>query len=197
MWEELLQLDQQWIVFLNNLGSETFDPFWAQITKTLTWSPLFLFVLYQLYRGTSQKTFLKILLELTALILVVQLTVFLTKTNTMRLRPNNDPMLQSLLRKVINPNSYSFFSGHAATSFAAATFLYSIGRRYYRYIAVIFLWAIFYTYSRLYLGVHYVSDIFVGMAFGILLGYLCCKLHLWRLQRSDHSADGQTIADRQ
>ena len=187
MWEELLQLDQQWIIFLNNLGSETYDPFWAQITKTLTWSPLFLLVIYQLYRTTPLKTFLRIIVEVTLLILLVQFVVFQVKTNTMRLRPNNDPMIQSLLRKVISPSSYSFFSGHASTSFAAATFLYLVGRKYYRYIAIIFLWSIFYTYSRLYLGVHYLSDILVGIIFGILLGSAFYRIHNIKYKKIQYS----------
>ena len=41
---------------------------------------------------------------------------------------------------------------------------------------VFFIWAGLVAYSRMYLGVHYPSDIFVGMSVGMILGYLVFQL---------------------
>jgi membrane-associated phospholipid phosphatase len=60
---------------------------------------------------------------------------------------------------------YSFPSGHATTAFALAT---SLSLRYPRpavYIPL-HLWALFVAYGRVYLGVHYPSDVLVGGAIG-------------------------------
>ena len=40
----------------------------------------------------------------------------LIKNSVERLRPNNDPEIMDSLRTLINPQSYSFMSGHATTS---------------------------------------------------------------------------------
>ena len=88
-----------------------------------------------------------------------------------RLRPfefNDNIML--LIPK---PNGYSFPSGHTMSSFAAATVLLYTNRKY-GIIALIF--AALIAFSRLYLYVHYPSDILAGMIIGILLGWLAIKI---------------------
>ena len=68
------------------------------------------------------------------------------------------------------PSDYSFPSGHTAVSFAAASARYFAGEKY--------LWkaalglAAFIAFSRMYLYVHYPSDILGGVVLGILVGKL-------------------------
>ncbi len=67
-------------------------------------------------------------------------------------------------------NSYSFPSGHALSIFLAATLLGAFfGWRFY---AAGYFIAIAVSLSRLYLGVHYPSDILAGAAIGIVMGEL-------------------------
>lgn len=71
------------------------------------------------------------------------------------------------------PSSYSFPSGHTASSFAAAMVLgYYIKEYKYLFYFLAFLVA----FSRLYLWVHYPSDIVGGMIFGIICGYIAIKI---------------------
>lgn len=82
-----------------------------------------------------------------------------------RIRPYDINTSISLL---INPLlDYSFPSGHTAVSFAAATVLYSINKKWG---ICAFILAIIIGFSRLYLYVHFPSDVLLGAIFGILFG---------------------------
>ena len=50
MLEKIIDFDKEAIVFLNNLGSETYDGLWLIITKQLNWTPFFLFIFYLLQK---------------------------------------------------------------------------------------------------------------------------------------------------
>lgn len=65
------------------------------------------------------------------------------------------------------PNSFSFPSGHTMSSFTAAAILSGSGRTA-KYVA--YLLAILIGFSRVYLCVHYPSDVLCGAVLGILLG---------------------------
>lgn len=67
------------------------------------------------------------------------------------------------------PGEYSFPSGHAAASFTAVGALYFNRSRLWIPACVL---AVIIGYSRLYLYVHYPTDVLFGAAFGILFGFL-------------------------
>ncbi len=62
--------------------------------------------------------------------------------------------------------SFSMPSNHATNAFAVAYFL----RRYYKNFSLLFLLASLIAISRVFLGVHYPSDVLVGALLGILIG---------------------------
>ena len=71
------------------------------------------------------------------------------------------------------PQTFSFPSGHALSSFAAATVL----AKYLRPWAIpLFILAFLVAFSRVYLFVHYPSDVLVGAILGILIGRLVISL---------------------
>lgn len=63
----------------------------------------------------------------------------------------------------------SFPSGHTLVAFATATSLALEYKKWY-VTGPAFLWASSVGFSRMYLGKHYPSDVFVGMALGVLSG---------------------------
>jgi membrane-associated phospholipid phosphatase len=76
------------------------------------------------------------------------------------------PFVQNLrIVPVYRAGSTSFPSGHASTTFSTATALSSAYPKWY-VIAPAFLWAGATSYSRMYLGVHYPTDVAAGMALG-------------------------------
>ncbi len=64
--------------------------------------------------------------------------------------------------------SFSMPSGHAATAFMAATLLSGFFGRY----AAWFAYAALVAFSRVYVGVHYVSDVAVGALVGVMIGLI-------------------------
>lgn len=95
-----------------------------------------------------------------------------------RLRPNNDTSINHLLRRLINPQSYSFTSGHATTSTAFTVFIILLFRSKYKYIKWLLLFPIVFAYSRIYLGVHFPIDILTGFCVGTTIGWLFYNLFL-------------------
>ena len=107
-----------------------------------------------------------------ALLLSLLLCNILLKNLVARPRPYDTlAWLQPLLPPLAD---FSFPSGHASSSFAAATACTLTGRNV-KWAVPAFALAILISFSRLYVGVHYPSDI-VG---GIVLGF-CCGYGGWR-----------------
>ena len=96
-----------------------------------------------------------------------------------RLRPfHHFPELELLIEA---PSSFSFPSGHTASSFAAAVVLLKC-RRSFGIPALILASCI--AFSRLFLFVHYPSDVLCGAILGVLMALLTCFLFrkFWNLQ---------------
>lgn len=66
------------------------------------------------------------------------------------------------------PSDYSFPSGHTGISFAAAAALYFAGNRLWKPAGIL---AVLIAVSRLYLYVHYPTDVLAGALIGIVAGW--------------------------
>jgi undecaprenyl-diphosphatase len=175
--ETLLELDKNLFIFLNSLGSERFDGFWLFITKQINWIPIFLIIMYLVFKHLGWRHALMIILVMALLITLTDQTTNLIKNGIQRLRPGSDPILNGLIRAVQTRKSFSFISGHASNSMAAAFFLYKVLKPYLKYMGFIFLWPLVFAYSRIYLGLHYPGDILCGYAWGILMALTMMKLY--------------------
>jgi undecaprenyl-diphosphatase len=176
MLEKIIALDKEVFVFLNGLGSPTFDALWLLITKQINWLPLFLLLAYLLYKKIGIKNLGIVIVFIAVILLVCNETVEFCKATFQRLRPCNDPEIKDIIRIVHQTDTFSFFSGHAANSTATMTFIFLILRKYYKYAFLVFLYPLIFAYSRIYLGVHFPSDIVTGFVFGFLLGYIFYKI---------------------
>ncbi len=177
MLDSILQLDREILIFFNNLGTEKWDDFWWFITNQKHWIPFLLFILFLIYRKTNWKYALLVLLAGAALGGFSNELVDLCKETVQRLRPNNDETISQLIRVLKNPQSFSFLSGHATTSTALSTYLFlHLRNNGYKYGFLIYIWPLLFSYSRIYLGVHFPTDILVGMLVGIVFGFSFFKL---------------------
>lgn len=177
MVDKILSYDTQLFVFLNGLGSETYDGLWLMITKQTNWIPLFLGLLCLIFKKLGTKQTLYLLLFVGVLIAFTDQVTNLFKYGFQRLRPCNNPEIKGVIRIVKLSKSFSFFSGHAANSMAVATFLYLILKPYYKKIFFLFLWPLIFAYSRIYLGLHYPLDILCGYLFGLFSGFMMYKIY--------------------
>jgi undecaprenyl-diphosphatase len=183
MLEKLLSLDTELFVFLNSLGSENYDGLWSFITKQSNWIPLFLLLLYVIFKKLGAKQTLYLLLFVAVLVTFTDQMTNVFKNGFQRLRPCNNPEIKSFIRIVQFRGSFSFFSGHASNSMAVATLLYFTLRQYFKYFWLLFLWPFIFAYSRIYLGLHYPLDILSGYLFGFTSGFLMYKVYKMAQQK--------------
>jgi len=179
------QLDTSITLWINGLHFPFLDKFMWAISAKVTWIPYYLFIIYLVFKRYSPK----VLLLFFALILVsVGLSDFISsqiiKETVQRYRPSHNLNLQHLLHlfqfqdgSFYRGGQFGFVSSHSANFFAIATFAYltlkqSIKKCGYWFFVIAILVAL----SRVYLGVHYLSDVVVGGGIGILIAYLVHRL---------------------
>ena len=110
------------------------------------------------------------LLLLAGLALCTIINTFVLKNLITRPRPFE--VLTQLTLLIPPPSGFSFPSGHAASSFAAA---FTLTRSYGRRGAVSYIPAVLIAVSRVYIGVHYPSDIIAGAVIGTVCALLVVR----------------------
>lgn len=181
--DKILQYDKELFQFLNGLGNESWDTFWLYVTQQFSWIPLFAVMLFLVMKAYGWKKGLAVMVIVALLITFSDQFVNFLKDYFARVRPNNDPTINTVIRILKRPRSYSFVSGHSTTSFAVTTFMILLLRKHFKYIYFLVLWPLLFAYSRIYIGVHYPIDIFIGMLIGMGIGYLFYKIALVILRK--------------
>ena len=181
MIEQLLQYDKDLFLFLNNLGSSTFDGLWLVITNKLTFIPLYAILLYLIYRHLGWKALLLLIVVIAAMITFTDQVTNLFKDGFQRPRPCRADGVENLMRYIApRCGKYGFFSGHSSNSMAVAVFAGLLLRPYYKKLIFLLLfWSAVVAYSRIYVGVHYPIDIICGMLFGAIAGFSFYKFQIY------------------
>ena len=189
MLENLRQLDQDLFLYLNELHSPFLDPVFLFITSRAGWIPLYL-VLVALIIKHFKKDSIVILVAIGVLIIFTdQFTSSFMKPYFGRLRPCHDPALMDLVHLPGRcGGKFSFVSGHAANTFALATFVFLIFRNTFKYVWLMFLWSSIVAYSRIYVGVHYPGDIIIGALSGSLFAYLVFRITMLYFEKKGSPA---------
>ena len=167
--------DSRLFLFLNGLRADWLDPVMVSITAMWLWIPLYLLLLYMVFKQYGKRGWWVLLGVAVVILCSDQLSAHVCKPLFHRLRPCFNPELEGLvhLPKGLPGGRYGFVSSHAANTFAVATFLTAVFRKQKRWIGwVLFPWAILSSYSRIYVGVHYPGDILAGAALGVLIGLI-------------------------
>ncbi len=184
--EFLLNADRDLFLFLNGLHASWLDMPMYWISNKFFWIPLYMLLLFLVFRHYGWKRALLILLAIALLItLSDQITGFM-KGYFQRPRPSHNESLAGLVHTVkgYRGGAWGFVSSHAANSLALALFMISLLAKKIRFIAPIMLtFAILNAYSRIYLGVHYPADILGGMVIGIVVALLVITLWKWADRR--------------
>lgn len=165
--------DQILTLALNGSSCLYMDGLAWTITKTTTWIPVAVILFYVIIRNNEASGVFVTLLGLVFCIFVAdQVSSSVFKPWIARFRPTNDPFLMYSV-DVVNGyrgGKYGFFSSHAANTMAVATFI-SLVVRYRVFSFWIYSWALLNCWSRVYLGVHYLGDLFFGTLWGIIVGW--------------------------
>jgi len=97
-----------------------------------------------------------------------------------RPRPFNEYPL--LFQGKVSASGYSFPSEHTSSAFSTATSLSLAYPKWY-VIAPAYLWACGAAYSRMYLGVHYPTDVLAGAVIGTACSFLSFKIEKWLITK--------------
>ncbi len=180
----MVELDKHLFILLNGLGTSSLDSLMWNVSETLSWLPLGILVLWLVYRKAGLRfMLLTLLMAGVAVLLADQFSAHVIKPLVSRPRPTHEPSMMHLVRVVngYRGGSYGFVSSHAANVFAVATMTSLIFRNIAMTLGLM-SWATFVSYSRIYLGVHYVGDVLCGALLGALIGW-GCGYFLMRMSR--------------
>jgi len=183
---EIIELDKKLLLYLNGFHNSFWDRVMYSCTDTFIWLPLYLFLIFLIFKKYKVNGWYISAGAALTILLADQVTGSLMKPFFARLRPSREPSLQGLVHLVNHYTGglYGFASSHAANTFGTALFIWLWLKPFYRYSFLIFFWAVFMTYTRIYLGVHYPGDILAGSMIGILSGWLGFQFSAWLINRA-------------
>ena len=151
------------------------DAFALVLTSGWTWIAMYLTLLFVVIKNneTMAQIGLVILSCALCLLLADGMADGIMKPLTMRLRPINDPEVREMITLVagVADKNYSFFSAHAANTMAISTFM-ALHMRNTRMTIALLIWSLINCWTRIYLGMHYPSDIAAGLLWGMISGAL-------------------------
>lgn len=148
------------VIFITHLGD--FGFIWIIIT-----------IIFLLFKKTRRISYMMIC----AMLLSLFINNGILKNCIMRIRPYE--AIIGLTRLIEAQSDFSFPSGHSASSFAAAVVIYKMVDKKYGVLAITLAFLI--SLSRLYVGVHYPSDVLFGILSGTFIAlfvvYIFRKYH--------------------
>ena len=171
------------LILLAFNGSENLflDNFVVVLTSAYTWIPLYFSLLYLVIKNNEnwQKILLVIGAVAICLLLSNTINLGLVKPLVARLRPLEEPSLRGIISATNNysASGYSFFSSHTSNAFVLAVF-FSLLIRDKVFTTCMLIWCSVVSLTRIYLGVHYPSDVVVGIIFGSSIAVLVYFLYL-------------------
>lgn len=179
-FSKIQDMDMQVLSLFNGSDNIMLDQMVQILTSGLTWIPLYVMLFFVVMR--NNETMGQIALVVGSAIFCVLFADGLVdgfiKQLAERWRPSNDPTFKYMVQVVddIRPKGYSFCSAHAANTMSLAVFFSLLIRSKMLTITLV-IWSLINCWTRLYLGVHYPSDILCGMIIGIIVGILVYLLY--------------------
>ena len=188
-----MNIDSSILLWINGHHTEWLDWLMWNISRPTTWIPLYV-LLVGLVIWRYRSNWRTVLLILVGFAIAIGLSDYtcsgILKPWVCRLRPTHEPALEGLIHLVrgYSGGLYGFCSSHAANTMACAL-LFSLIWRNKIATASLMTWVALNCYSRMYLGVHYPTDILCGLFIGSLWSVLVfVLLRRLALPSSSHHA---------
>lgn len=161
--ERKISMDIQILLFIQeNIRNYILTPFFTLITNEYFLYAILVVVLIYMFKKNDQTR--KLAKETIIAFLICTVLFIVLKLIFQRPRPFD--AFNELVPLVDKPTDYSFPSGHTASAFICAFMVYDGLPK--KYSILIIILAILVAFSRLYVGVHYPTDILAG----IILAYI-------------------------
>ncbi|MDY6206895.1 MAG: phosphatase PAP2 family protein [Prevotella sp.] len=181
----LIDLDTRLFLYLNAHHNMFWDVFMFHYSSKWVWVPLYLSITYVIARNFSWRAALICLVAGVCLVVITdQVASSLLRPIIGRLRPSN---LQNPISDMVHivdgyrGGRFGFPSAHSANSWGLAFFILYLFRSHKLTVFLCF-WATINCYSRIYLGVHYLGDLLIGM----LVGFTSASVVYHIFQRITH-----------
>ena len=180
MIEFISQLDTDILLWLNGNHNEFWDDVMWFATGRFTWLPFYVILTFLLIWKYKKDSILMILIIALLITMSDQLASGIFKPLFERLRPSHNPDLTGELHFVngYKGGKFGFISSHAANVFSLAFYLTLVARDKLKWIPLVLIpWAIFVSVSRVYLGVHYPTDIIVPAILSIPIAWIVARIY--------------------
>ena len=175
MIETITTLDTDLLLYINALHSPFLDVIMWFFSKS--WPTVLLAIIFGLlfYAKYSLKKAVAFLLGCAIVCACTDLSTNVVKNSVKRYRPTHTVEIQRQVHIVNNYSGgkYGFFSAHTANTFGLITYIFlCINWWDKKHKSLLFIYPLIVGYSRIYLGVHYPSDVIVGLLSGLLFGWV-------------------------
>lgn len=179
--EFFLSLDESLMLWLNTDAFPFLDKAMWYFSEKLFWIPVYVLLLFSIYKKYGTKIFIWAIIFIALSVLLNDQTASgLFKSWVARPRPSHTPGIEEFLHFVREPNGnlykggqFGFYSSHAANYAGVVTFYLLLMRPRKWIKAFLVFWVFLISYSRIYLGVHFPSDILMGLLMGVAYGWIC------------------------
>lgn len=173
LFDKIEEIDQNLFLALNFDGGPLLNIFFWIVTSKIIWIPLYLFILWLFYRKVGLRNMLIAAAIIGIMVGMIDQSCNFFKDVMPSPRPSHDPELAGKVHTI-----YEYWGGksgtasaHAAISFGIAIFS-SLLIRKKRFTVAILMWAMLVAYSRVYSGMHYPTDLLLGLVVGMGLSLL-------------------------
>lgn len=175
MLENLERIDRNLFLQINSYHSPFLDKMMWSLSSSIPTVTLILIFAYFFYKKIGEKKLFWLVFGCILVFTCTDSSSTFAKKTFKRYRPTHNLEIKHLVKKVnyYEGGTYGFFSGHSANTFGLAFFIFLCARWMKPAVKLLFFtYPLLVVYSRIYLGVHYPSDAFMGMLDGFFFGGL-------------------------